>query len=488
MMFVASLLGLLLASCALFLRKTRKFPPGPRRLPFFGNVHQVPKTKMWKTFSDWAEIYGDILYFRILGRDFIVLNTAQCANDLLVKRSAIYSDRPTFIMAGQLIGRETSLIFSRYGSRLRKCRRLLHESINSQVSSDYNQLLTNEVQHFIDLLSACQEPVDPSGPIRGFTGRALIRIAYGSFTDEEGEMLINLALELSHLTNQAVEPGRWLVDSFPFLRHIPSWFPGASFKKWAEYVRVRNAATLHLPVQLVKNKMDAGTASSSFTSKLIDTMSIDGELSEESESIIASAASSFHSAGAGTTTAVLELFFLMMALHPEIQAKVQAELDTVVGYGFTPGFEHRSSLPYLELIIKELYRYHPVAPLVPHATTEEDVYRGYHIPRGTGVFVNIWSICHDEHAYPQPERFWPERYMNVTSTDVDPRQWVFGFGRRMCPGQSLADSMVYICLVRTLAAFQITKVDGHSGALQFTSGIISHPEAFICNIKPRHRI
>ncbi|KAF8209421.1 cytochrome P450 [Mycena galopus ATCC 62051] len=489
-MVIPTVLVLLLASCTLVVGKMRpgnKLPPGPRSLPFLGNAHQVPKTRMWETFSEWAGLYGDIVYFRIIGRHFIVLNTAQAANDLLVKRSALYSDRPRFVMAGTLIGRETSLIFSPYGARLRKCRRMLHESLNLHVCSQYNGLLTDEAQYFIDCLGARQGPIDPSAYIRSLAGRTLIRIAYGSFTDEEGDLLIGLAHELALLTDQAVEPGKWLVDSFPFLRHVPSWFPGASFHKWAEYARIRNAATLHLPVDIVKSKMGAGTASSSFTSKLISTMSSEGKLSEASESIIASAASSFHAAGADTTTATIELFFLMMALHPDIQSKAQAEIDSVVGSGSTPGFEHRSALPYVEFIIKELYRFHPVAPLVPHATTEEDVYRGYHIPCGTGVFVNLWAICHNVQTYPQPDRFWPERYVDVTEgTNEDPRQWVFGFGRRICPGQSLADSMVYICVVRSLAAFQIKGTNIDQNTIKFTSGIVSHPESFTCNVELRH--
>ncbi|KAJ6561797.1 cytochrome P450 [Mycena capillaripes] len=131
-------------------KSRRKLPPGPWCLPLIGNVHQLPKLQLWKTFSEWANIYGDVVYFRIASRHFIVLNTAQCASELLIKRSAIYSDRPTFTMAGQLIGRETAggetaLIFSRYGPRLRKCRRFLHESLNSQASSNYHGQLNDEL-------------------------------------------------------------------------------------------------------------------------------------------------------------------------------------------------------------------------------------------------------------------------------------------------------------------------------------------------------
>lgn len=80
----------------------------------------------------------------------------------------------------------------------------------------------------------------------------------------------------------------------------------------------------------------------------------------------------------------------MMTLHPEAQAKAQAELDALLAHQRLPTMHDRSSLPYIEALIKEVYRFHPVAPLVVHSPLEDDVYQGYLIPKGSSVFANIW--------------------------------------------------------------------------------------------------
>jgi cytochrome P450 len=87
----------------------------------------------------------------------------------------------------------------------------------------------------------------------------------------------------------------------------------------------------------------------------------------------------------------MECFFLAMTLYPEIQRKAQEEIDRVIGPSRLPGFEDRPHLPYIDAIVKEVLRWHPVAPMgIPHMTTEDDVYEGYLIPKGAYLLPNIW--------------------------------------------------------------------------------------------------
>ena len=84
-------------------------------------------------------------------------------------------------------------------------------------------------------------------------------------------------------------------------------------------------------------------------------------------------------------------FFLAMALHPEVQAKAQAELDAVVGPDRLPEFSDRTALPYLNAVIKEALRWQNVLPLgVIHRSMADDEYNGYFIPKGSLVLANIW--------------------------------------------------------------------------------------------------
>ena len=82
-----------------------------------------------------------------------------------------------------------------------------------------------------------------------------------------------------------------------------------------------------------------------------------------------------------------------MILHPEIQAKIQAELDSVVGRSRLPDFSDRENLPYVNAVYKELIRWHPLVPLgVPHRAIMEDEYKGMRIPEGSIMIPNVWFV------------------------------------------------------------------------------------------------
>lgn len=145
-------------------------------------------------------------------------------------------------------------------------------------------------------------------------------------------------------------------------------------------------------------------------------------------------------------------FILAMLLYPEVQKHAQAEIDAVVGQDRYPAFEDRDKLPYIGALIQELLRWAPVAPQgqshvfscsssrsldvgLPHLAMREDVYEGYRIPKGATVIANIFSISRDEEMYPDPLEFKPERFLGP-SPQLNPRKFIFGFGRRGCPGLS----------------------------------------------------
>jgi len=159
-----------------------------------------------------------------------------------------------------------------------------------------------------------------------------------------------------------------------------------------------------------------------------------------------------------------------------------------------PCSEDREALPYLECVQKELYRWACPVPLgVPHLATADDEYRGYHIAQGTIVTANIWSMTRNEKVYPDPETFRPERFDKISSASDElsnPRNLVFGFGRRICPGQQFADANIWLAMANILAAFDIRKASDADGneitpIPEFTSGFSSRPEPFLCEILPR---
>ena len=150
---------------------------------------------------------------------------------------------------------------------------------------------------------------------------------------------------------------------------------------------------------------------------------------------------------------------------PEVFAKATEELDRVVGRGRWVTEKDILSLPYVEAIVKETMRLHPVAPmLAPRLSREDASIGGYDIPAGTRVLVSVWSIGRDQELWNAPEEFMPERFLG-SELDVKGQDYEllpFGSGRRMCPGYSLGLKVIQVSLANLLHGFEWRLPDGVS--------------------------
>ncbi|KAI6109264.1 cytochrome P450 [Pisolithus croceorrhizus] len=300
-----------------------------------------------------------------------------------------------------------------------------------------------------------------------------------------------------------------MVDRIPILAYIPEWFPGAGFKRRAREWHADLQTMINQSFEFAKSQMvnqqAAGVACQSVTSDLLERKTS----AEEEHDIKWTAGTMFAgvspvipsllkrlcpnlTGGADTTVSSNYAFFLAMTLYPEVQKKAQAEIDTVVGSDRLPTFADRASLPYVETLVREVFRWHAVAAVViPHRVTVDDIHNGYYIPKGTLVISNVWGMLHDPSTYSDPMEFNPDRFPPGEGKllPTDPYNMCFGFGRRICPGMHLADASVWICVAMSLAVFEISKVV--ENGVEITpevdplSGTISHPRPFKCSIKAR---
>ncbi|TFK41771.1 cytochrome P450 [Crucibulum laeve] len=127
--------------------------------------------------------------------------------------------------------------------------------------------------------------------------------------------------------------------------------------------------------------------------------------------------------------------------------------------------------------------------------TEEDEYAGYRIPAGSTVISNIWAISRNEEVYPDAHLFKPERFLSegVLRPDVrDPLEFVFGFGRRICPGKHIAISTITMIVASMLSTLTIEKAIDEAGhpiepTLEYNTLLVTHPLPFKCLIKPRSK-
>ncbi|KAJ6503088.1 cytochrome P450 [Mycena vulgaris] len=464
----------------------------------------MPLHSEWETYRKWSKKYDSgVIHLSVMGTSIVVLSSVEAAEDLLDKRSAIYSDRPrghmlelmggTFMFGMQLIrpifvsNLLLPLALQRYGERAQ--RRHFHHELNAVSARRFRSL---EIQQAHDLLRRMLDNPDAYNEHFDYVfGGIMMTMAYGLDILPHNDPYINLAHMTLRVLSHAAVPGRFLVDVIPALKHVPSWFPGAAFKRKAAESKELVQEMADQPFAASKDAMGSvlrsqitleGNLTSNFDRKangierpsFITSRLLSGDAGtktslESQEKDIKEVAATIYATGTDTTRATLLMFLRAMLVNPTAQKKAQQEIDAVIRPGHLPGFEDEDQLPYVTAVVKETMRMWPVVPIaVPHAVTEDDTYRGYRIPGGSVVIANSWAMLHDESAYPEPHKFKPERFLldgKLNPAVRDPLDIIFGFGRRSCPGRYMGLDLVWVMIASMLAVFNINKPTGEDGTV-----------------------
>ncbi|KAI0033056.1 cytochrome P450 [Vararia minispora EC-137] len=453
-------------------------PPGPKRLPVIGNLLDTPRENGHIIYRDRSLEYGsDVIYLDTVGGDLVIVNSARAADDLLNKRSSLYSDR---------LGYEWMLSFAPYGPWWRRLRKAFHAHFHRGAARAFEPIEEQAVHRFLQELLVTPEDYD--GHLRHLAGYVIIKIAYGIEVGRKDDPNVLLAEEAtSSLLKGALFDGI-VLDMFPILQRLPAWFPGAGFKRVAAAVRHISDDVRNIPWERTKSAVENGTAPHSVAAALIRT---------QDEDTSKSVPAMMYMAGADTTVSAATSFILAMVLNPDIQARAQEELDSVLGGARLPTFVDEDSLPYVTALVKEVLRWHPVTPLgAPHKLIQDDIYNGYFIPVGSTVIGNVWAILHDPSTYPSPSSFLPEHFIHQSQGGLLPDKApdfpdaAFGFGRRSCPGRHMAYSSVWLTVACLLAVFEIRHARDETGrevevVEEYIDGLVSYPAPFRCEIKPR---
>jgi cytochrome P450 len=178
--------------------------------------------------------------------------------------------------------------------------------------------------------------------------------------------------------------------------------------------------------------------------------------------------------------AVSKVFFMLMAIHPEVQKRAQKEIDQLLGGERLPTLSDRDNLPYISAMMKEIFRWYTPLPIsIPKQLMEDDVYKGYHLPKGATVIENVWAVFQDPAVYPEPHIFDPERFLKDGKLDPsvkDPEDRVYGSARRICPGRHFADRTLFLRIASVLATFNIEPGVNEKGEVEseikFHEGIL----------------
>lgn len=324
-------------------------------LPLVGNAFDLPKSHTWLKFTEWAEEYGPIYQVTAFGTTMVIISQESIANELLSLRGAIYSDRPSLIMAGLITdhGFLGSMVWGDYWRRARRYVQMMLSTNNVQLSVPKQTIEARQM--VVDLTKT------PS-KYGYWLERAGVMISlkqvYG-VTEERGpteERHVHEICSYMEEFDRLAAVGHYLVDFIPALIHLPTWL--APFKREAAKLVKKHWDYLSPLVQQSRDRNSDSQPQNpeSFVARYLKSPE-DWSLSERE---IVWILSSIFGGASGTSATAMQSIILNTCLFPEWQTRMNDEIESVVGPDRLPTYEDLPNLPTVRAVIKESMRWRPV--------------------------------------------------------------------------------------------------------------------------------
>jgi cytochrome P450 len=472
------------------------FPPGPRTLPFLGNLHQLPISRLERKLAEYAREFGAVTGLQLGRQSLVVLNTWQAVRDTVEQKGSIYSSRPSSPVADIIVPGGLNTALNPYGSLWRSQRKKIVEFLGVERVEQTKLVQDAESTQMIhDILKS---PENFENHIDRSFGAVILATVFGQRgkTPEPGgkiDRFFKVGKEFAAAMGPTAAPP---ISSFPSLRNIPDWMtPWKGWKTRALGVRHEQNLLYTQLLSETKERLTQGKGSECFMSQCLVIQ--DKEWYDDTQ--LAYLGGILFDGGAETSAGATMVFLLAMAAFPEVLRKAQEEVDRVCGELRMPGKDDMPNLPYVRACMLEVLRWRPITPSgVPHHTTTQDTYGNYVIPAQADIIINIWSINHDESFYNSPASFDPSRYItnesggastleNLDTNKGRRTHYSFGAGRRICPGQRFAENSLMLHFAKLAWTFDIEAtgelpVDTCKG---WTEGLIRKPTGLEIKLKPR---
>ncbi|XP_021966277.1 methyl farnesoate epoxidase [Folsomia candida] len=478
-------------------RSPKKLPPGPSPFfPILGNIPQLIKYKAeasYETFDKLVEVYGPVVYIRFGAISQVVVQDLALAKEVL--SSDVWVDRVFDEYIGERSwGKSLGIIFS-WGEVWKEMRRFSMRTLRD-FGFGRIQSMESVIDDEITLVLSSLENVTSSKKemsMRQFFTVSILNILWSmvagfrfSHEDVKLKKLINLIDETSK--NNPAKAG--IVQAFPFL------FRFVKNSHRANRRRIFIEEMQNFFREILDERRKSGSYKEDTPKDFIDVFlqEIDAHKNDDSltnlytdEQFIMVLYDLFV-AGAETTSNTLEFAMLYMVLHPEVQTKVQEEIDRVVGKSRRVTLEDKSKMPYTEATLLEIQRVANVLPVVIRGCNQDTNIAGYHIPKGTLAGISSISLHNSKAIWSDPDKFQPERFLDEDKTNIVNANKIlpFGHGKRVCLGEALARASLFSYFASILQRFSLTPSPEHPRPSKVpVNGFTLSPQEYFVILKQR---
>ncbi|KAJ1149061.1 hypothetical protein NDU88_001879 [Pleurodeles waltl] len=430
--------------------KYSNFPPGPRPLPLIGNLHIFNLRRPYLTLLELYKEYGPIYSVQMGRKKYVVLAGYKTVKDALINHAEEFGEReriPIFQKADEGHG-----IILSHGENWKVMRRFTITTLRDfgMGKSTVEDKIIEECcylnQHFESYKG---QPFDNMMIMNASVANIIVAIVFGQRFDHHDPAFLRLMSLINEGLRLLAKPIVLLYNAYPVIGFLPGAhkrvlknteeldaFITGTFAKYLEQLDVNDQRSL-IEAFFVKQKEETSNPDTYFHDKNLKCV-----------------VRNLFVAGMETTSTSLRWGMLLMMKYPDVQRKVQEEIEKVLGSA-QARYEHRTSMPYTNAVIHEIQRFADILPMsLPHETATDATFNGYFIPKGTAVTVLLASVLQDEAHFEKPKEFYPEHFLDSEGKFVKKEAFLpFSAGRRICAGETLARMELFIFFTSLLQKF-----------------------------------
>uniref|UniRef100_W5MRC1 Cytochrome P450, family 2, subfamily N, polypeptide 13 n=1 Tax=Lepisosteus oculatus TaxID=7918 RepID=W5MRC1_LEPOC len=491
-MLLYSLLEYLdIKSCILFLfvflliidimtnNNLKNFPPGPKPFPLLGNVFTAVDIS---EIDKLAEKYGPVFSLWRGRENTVFVSGYKMVKEALVNQGENFADRPVVPLFDKVY-QGLGLALTN-GYQWKKHRRFALTTLkNFGMGKNTLESFILEENRF--LYKAFKEehgrPFDPHFLLNSAISNVICSMVFGhrfEYNDPRFQDILRRTDETFLLI------GSLRAQLYNVCPSIMKFLPGPHQTVFSNYKKVK--AFLKEEIENHRKNWDPSNSRD-----FIDTYFEEMEKKKDDipagfhETNLVICTLDLLEAGTETSATTLRWSLLYMVKYPEIQKKVQAEIDRVIGKERQPSMADRVHLPYTDAVIHEVQRMGNIVPLnVPRMTTKDTTLGGYFISKGTAVITNISSVLFDKNEWETPDTFNPKHFLDSYGKFRKRDAFLpFSAGKRVCLGEQLARMELFLFFTSFLQNFTFKAPEGEDPSVKFQLGGILTPRPFkICAI------
>ncbi|XP_042491179.1 trimethyltridecatetraene synthase-like [Macadamia integrifolia] len=432
-------------------------PPGPKPWPIIGNFNLIGSLPH-RSIHRLSLKYGPLMQIHLGSYPVLVASSVDMAKSILKTHDLKFASRPKTAAGKYTTYNYSDITWSPYGPYWRQARKMcLMELFSAKRLESYEYIRVEETRELLKgLFNSAGAPVILKDHLSNVSLNVISRMVLGKkYLDESTTSIVTpeefkKMLDELFLLNGVMNLGDW----------IP-WIDFLDFQGYVKRMKVLSKKFDWFLEHVIDEHYETRKGVENYVAKdMVDVLlqlADDPDLEVKLQRSGVKAFTQDLIAGGTESSAVtVEWAISELLKKPEVLEKASEELDRVIGKDRWVEEKDIANLPYINAIVKETMRMHPVAPmLVPRIAREDLELNGYDIQEGTRVLVNTWTIGRDPLLWEAPDEFQPERFIGnmIDVKGQDFELLPFGSGRRMCPGYSLGLKVIQSSLANLLHGF-----------------------------------